>query len=41
MHVTLPTETEQACKIVLETEVVMKMLPRNDVDFIWDDPTVP
>jgi hypothetical protein len=31
-------ETQQACKILLESEMVMKMLPLNCVDLTRNDP---
>jgi hypothetical protein len=34
----LPVETQQVCKIVLECVIVMKILPLSCTDFTWDDP---
>jgi hypothetical protein len=34
----LPVETQQVCKIVLECMIVMKILPLSCIDFTWHDP---
>jgi hypothetical protein len=33
----LPEETQQVCKVLLESEMVMKSLPLMCVDLTWND----
>jgi uncharacterized membrane protein len=34
----LPNNIQQACKILLESEIAMKILHLSCVDFTWNDP---
>jgi hypothetical protein len=38
IHMSLPKETHQACKIPLESEMVTNILSLSCVDLIWNDP---